>query len=113
MPSSNKKSIIPFFPAFNFGLVIIESMFGCGFVVAILQKYRINYVYIIEIDYKTWTFWIISKCFYDACYLDDNFIINDIIFKFWPFFTSICYVCFIIKWFFSYISFFAISYNVL
>ena len=53
MPSSNEKSIIPFFPAFNFGLVIIESMFGCGFVVAILQKYRINYVYILEIDLKS------------------------------------------------------------
>ena len=41
-----------YFPAFNFGLVIVESMIGCGCVVAILQKYRINYVYILEIDLK-------------------------------------------------------------
>ena len=52
IPSSNKKSLIPFFPAFNFSLVIIESMFGCGCVIAILKKYRINYVYILEIDLK-------------------------------------------------------------
>ena len=48
----NSESISDFFPAFNFGLVIIESMIGCACVVAILKKYRINYVYILEIDLK-------------------------------------------------------------
>ena len=48
----NDYSMSVFFPAFNFGLVIIESIIGVGFVVAILQKYRINYVYILEIDPK-------------------------------------------------------------
>ena len=49
---SNDYSMSVFFPAFNFGLVIIESLIGVGFVVAILKKYRINYVYILEIDPK-------------------------------------------------------------
>ena len=48
----NDYSMSIFFPAFNFGLVIIESLIGVGFVVAILKKYRINYVYILEIDPK-------------------------------------------------------------
>ena len=45
-------SLSPFFPSFSFGLVIIESMIGVGCVVSILKKYRINYVYILEIDLK-------------------------------------------------------------
>ena len=49
----NTRSLSTFFPAFNFGLAIIESMIGVGCVVAILQKYRINYVYILEIDLKS------------------------------------------------------------
>ena len=48
-----KNGLYPFFPAFNFGLVIVESMIGCGCVIAILKKYRINYVYILEIDLKS------------------------------------------------------------
>ena len=50
--TANDKSLSVFFPAFNFGLVVIEGMIGCGFVIEILQKYRINYVYILEIDLK-------------------------------------------------------------
>ena len=50
--SENDNSMVPFFPAFNFGLVIILGMIGCGVVIAILKKYRINYVYILEIDLK-------------------------------------------------------------
>ena len=50
--TENDNSLSPFFPAFNFGLVIIESMIGVGVVVSILKKYRINYVYILEIDLK-------------------------------------------------------------
>ena len=53
IPSTTDNDLSPFFPAFNFGLVIIEAMIGCGFVVSILQKYRINYVYILEIDLKS------------------------------------------------------------
>ena len=53
MSPDDKKSLSPFFPSFNFGLVIIESMIGVGVVVAILRKYRINYVYILEIDLKS------------------------------------------------------------
>ena len=48
--TGNNKSLSPFFPAFNFGLVIIESLIGCGLVVSILQKYRINYIYILDLD---------------------------------------------------------------
>ena len=50
--TANDNSLSVFFPAFNFGLVIIEGMIGCGFVIEILKKYRINYVYILEIDLK-------------------------------------------------------------
>ena len=53
IPSTTDNDLSPFFPAFNFGLVIIEAMIGCGFVVSILQKYRINYVYILDIDLKS------------------------------------------------------------
>jgi len=53
MEPENTHSISTFFPAFNFGLAIIESMIGVGVVVAILQKYRINYVYILEIELKS------------------------------------------------------------
>ena len=52
-PIKNENKLSTFFPAFNFGIVIIESMIGCGCVVAILKKYRINYVYILEIDLKS------------------------------------------------------------
>ena len=50
--SEGSGSMDTFFPAFNFGFVIIESMIGCGCVVYILQQYRINYVYILEIELK-------------------------------------------------------------
>ena len=53
IPSTTDNDLSPFFPAFNFGLVIIEAMIGCGFVVSILQKYRINYVYILDIALKS------------------------------------------------------------
>lgn len=53
MQQDDNKALSPFFPSFNFGLVIIESMIGVGVVVAILRKYRINYVYILEIDLKS------------------------------------------------------------
>lgn len=53
IPSTTDNDLSPFFPSFNFGLVIIEAMIGCGFVVSILQKYRINYVYILDIDLKS------------------------------------------------------------
>ena len=45
--------LYPFFPAFNFGLIIVESMIGCGCVITILKKFRINYVYILEIDLQS------------------------------------------------------------
>ena len=53
IPSEKNNELSPFFPAFNFGLVIIESILGCGLVVSVLRKYRINYVYILEIDLKS------------------------------------------------------------
>ena len=43
-------SFIPFFPAYNFSFVIIEIMMGVGVNIEILRKYRINYIYIFEID---------------------------------------------------------------
>ena len=48
-PEKNN-SFIPFFPAYNFSFVIIEIMMGVGINIEILRKYRINYIYIFEID---------------------------------------------------------------
>ena len=48
--TEKENDISPFFPTFNFGFIIIESMIGCGLVIQVLKKYRINYVYILEID---------------------------------------------------------------
>ena len=53
IPIDDSKSLSPFFPAFNFGLVIIEAIIGCGLVISVLQKYRINYIYILDIDLKS------------------------------------------------------------
>ena len=50
IPEDNSSDIVPFFPSFNFGFIIIEAMIGCGLVIQVLQKYRVNYVYILEID---------------------------------------------------------------
>ena len=50
IPSDNPRNITPFFPAFNFGFIIIESILGCGLVIQVLNKYRINYIYILDID---------------------------------------------------------------
>ena len=48
----NDNSLVPFFPAFNFTLVLIEVLIGIGVNIIILRKYRINYIYIFEIDPK-------------------------------------------------------------
>ncbi len=48
-PEKNN-SFIYFFPAYNFSFVIIEIMMGIGLNIEILRKYRINYIYIFEID---------------------------------------------------------------
>ena len=50
IPNDNPRNISPFFPAFNFGFIIVESILGCGLVVQVLKKYRINYIYILDID---------------------------------------------------------------
>ena len=45
-------SLVPFFPAFNFSFAVILIMLGVGINLVILRKYRINYIYIFEIDPK-------------------------------------------------------------
>ena len=50
IPSAKDSDITPFFPTFNFGFIIIESLLGCGLVIQVLKKYRINYIYILDID---------------------------------------------------------------
>ena len=51
IPSKQKnQSIIPLFPAFNFAFVMIEAYFGIAFNIYILKKFRINYIYILEVN---------------------------------------------------------------
>ena len=50
VPEDNTSNVTPFFPTFNFGFIIIESLIGCGLVIQVLKKYRINYIYILDID---------------------------------------------------------------
>ena len=47
-----QQSLVPFFPAFNFTFVLIEMFIGVGVNIIILRRYRINYIYIFEIDPK-------------------------------------------------------------
>ena len=47
-----KNSVKPFFPAFNFSLVIILAFFGVSLNLYILKKYKINYLYIFEVEPK-------------------------------------------------------------
>ena len=43
-------SVKPFFPSFNFSLCIILSFFGVAINLEILQRYKINYLYIFEVE---------------------------------------------------------------
>ena len=45
-------SVKPFFPAFNFGLIIVLTFFGVSINLYILSKYKINYLYIFEVEPK-------------------------------------------------------------
>ena len=45
-------SVKPFFPAFNFSLVIIITFFGVAINLFILKKFKINYIYIFEVEPK-------------------------------------------------------------
>ena len=52
MKKEEDNSLAPFFPAFNFGFAVILIMLGVGINLVVLRKYRINYIYIFEIDPK-------------------------------------------------------------
>ena len=52
MKKEEDNSLVPFFPAFNFSFAVIMIMLGVGINLVILRKYRINYIYIFEIDPK-------------------------------------------------------------
>ena len=52
MKEEEDNSLAPFFPAFNFGFAVILIMLGVGINLVVLRKYRINYIYIFEIDPK-------------------------------------------------------------
>jgi hypothetical protein len=45
-------SISVFFPAFNFTFVLISLFFGLGINIAVFRKFRINYIFIFEIEPK-------------------------------------------------------------
>ena len=45
-------SVKTFFPAFNFSLLIILAFFGASLNLYILKKYKINYLYIFEVEPK-------------------------------------------------------------
>ena len=45
-----KNSVKPFFPAFNFSLCIILTFFGVAVNLEILYRYKINYLYIFEVE---------------------------------------------------------------
>ena len=49
MDGDNKKSIKPYFPAYNFGLILILALIGSGVVVHILKSFKINYIYLLDI----------------------------------------------------------------
>lgn len=43
-------SILVFFPVFGFVFFFIELLIGTGFVISIIKNYRINYIYIFEVE---------------------------------------------------------------
>ena len=53
MESLDEKDMLPFFPAFNYSLCMIFGMIGVGICLYILRKYRINYIYIFDINSKS------------------------------------------------------------
>ena len=53
MESLDEKDMLPFFPAFNYSFCMILGMIGVGIVLYILRKYRINYIYIFDINSKS------------------------------------------------------------
>ena len=50
---SENNSISYFFPAFSFSLILIFLMVGVGVNVIVFRKFRINYIYIFEIEPKS------------------------------------------------------------
>ena len=50
--TTKSTSILPFFPAFNFTFILIELILGVGLNIIILRRYRINFIYIFEIEPK-------------------------------------------------------------
>ena len=49
-PYEKENSVKPFFPAFNFSLCIICCFFGIALNIEIFQIYKINYIYIFEVE---------------------------------------------------------------
>ena len=47
-----ENSVKPFFPAFNFTFIVILTFLGVGINLYILKKYKINYLYIFEVEPK-------------------------------------------------------------
>lgn len=48
----NSKSIFVFFPSFNFTFIIIELLFGVALNIYVFIKYRLNYLYVFDIEPK-------------------------------------------------------------
>ena len=51
--SEDNHTIVSMFPSFSFSFMIIFCFFGLGINIQIFRKYRINYIFIFEIDPKT------------------------------------------------------------
>lgn len=49
---NHSKSILIFFPSFNFTFIIIELFFGIALNIYIFLKYRLNYIYVFDIEPK-------------------------------------------------------------
>ena len=48
-----KNLLVPFFPFFSFSLMIILCFFGLSLNIVIFKKYRINYIFIFDVDPRT------------------------------------------------------------
>lgn len=48
--SDDNRTIVYLFPSFSFSFMIIFCLFGIGINIQTFRKYRINYIYIFEIE---------------------------------------------------------------
>ena len=99
MDGDNGKSIKPYFPAYNFGLILILAFVGAGVVIHILKSFKINYIYLLDIvpgakisEYDLFkasifllTFWLIAlsmtRLALNFGYFGEEFVLFGLIFN--------------------------------